>query len=96
VTPGDPAPDGVSLQTIPQLSDLHIATTHSGGREARPYESLADLFGRGGVYPRPQGTRRSPDPLTWSRSIWISIILASLLAPQIFFKIFLTGGFFCL
>jgi hypothetical protein len=54
--------DLVDRLYVPNLSDLRVATTHSGGRKARPYESWANFFGRGGVYPRPQRTRRSPEP----------------------------------
>jgi len=36
---------------VPDLSDFQVQATDPGGRKARPYETLINLLGRGGVYP---------------------------------------------
>jgi hypothetical protein len=36
----------------PDLSGSRVVKTYSGGRKARPYESLVDLFVRNGICPR--------------------------------------------
>jgi hypothetical protein len=40
-------------RVLPKLSDIHVIATSPGGREARPYDTLLNLLGRGEVYPRP-------------------------------------------
>jgi len=38
---------------MPKFIYLQVLKTPAGGRKARPYETLANPSGRGGVYPRP-------------------------------------------
>lgn len=41
---------------LPELGDFQVPTLSPDGRKARPYKTLLNLLGRGGVYPRPYRT----------------------------------------
>ncbi len=41
---------------LPELNDFQIRAPNPGGRKARPYKTLINLLGWGGVYPCPNRT----------------------------------------